>query len=99
MVSRVTLLALLPLLVLGCMAALARYVWATFTNPRRAIQIALMVDDLGNVAGNGALGQTISYRAACSVKPWGRLLCAALDAVDPGHCARALISPEQDLHP
>lgn len=100
--DRLILLALLPLLACGCVVALIRFGWAALVNPGRAWMLAVAVDDLVNVAGNGTLWQTVSRRAARAMqdgKPWGCCLCRLLDAVDPGHCARALSSPIQGLHP
>ncbi len=92
------LLLLLPLLALGCALALARYTWACLTAPSRAWSIALAIDDLGNVASNGVLGQTISSRAAHDrPQRWACLLCWLLDKLDPGHCERAMKAAEQNL--
>lgn len=81
--------------------ALARMGWAIITgNIRRAWLIALAFDDLGNVAGNGSMGQTISSRAAharAEGKRWGCLVCEDLDKIDPGHCDRAMTAPDQNL--
>ncbi len=92
------LLALLPLLALGCALALVRYAWCAFAAPTRAWAIALAIDDLGNVVANGALGQTISSRAA-HARParWGCALCWLLDHIDPGHCDRAMTAADQNL--
>ena len=78
--------------------ALIRMAWAILTNPERAWLIALSFDDLGNVATNGALGQSISSRAAHDrPQKWACLLCKLLDKLDPGHCDRAMISTNQNL--
>ena len=78
--------------------ALVRMAWAIVRAPKRAWLIAIGFDDLGNVAANGKLGQTISSRAA-HARParWGCLLCALLDRLDPGHCDRALTARDQNL--
>ena len=92
------LLALLPLLALGCLLALLRYVYAAVTAPARAWSIALAIDDLGNVLANGALGQSISSRAAHDrPRRWACLLCWLLDKLDPGHCDRAMTAADQNL--
>lgn len=92
------LLALLPLLAVGCVLAMLRYAYAAVAAPERAWSIALAIDDLGNVAANGALGQTISSRAAHDrPQRWACLLCWVLDRLDPGHCDRALTAADQNL--
>ena len=92
------LLALLPLLLLACLLSLLRYLWAAFTAPSKAWTIAVAIDDLGNVAANGALGQTISSRAAHDrPQRWACLMCWLLDQVDPGHCDRAMTAQDQNL--
>lgn len=94
----VLLLLLLPLLAFGCAMALARYTWASLTAPSRAWSIALAIDDLGNVAANGLLGQTISSRAAHDrPQRWACALCWLLDKLDPGHCDRAMTAADQNL--
>ncbi|MDA8095598.1 MAG: hypothetical protein M0T84_17155 [Betaproteobacteria bacterium] len=76
-----------------------RMLWAAWTAPSEAWEIAVAYDALGNVAGNGRLGQTISSRAAhARPKRWACLLCELLDAVDPGHCDRAMSAEDQNLH-
>lgn len=78
--------------------ALARMLWAIFTAPERAWTIALAFDDLGNVATNGTLGQSISSRAAHDrPQMWACVLCKLLDALDPGHCDRAMTAKDQNL--
>ncbi len=85
-------------LIVGCAAALLRFFVCCFTNPAKAWQIAIAVDDLDNVAGNGRLGQTISSRAAhARPRRWACLLCRFLDWVDPGHCDRAMTATSQNL--
>lgn len=98
MKRRLTLLALLPLLALGVVIAILRYAWCAFFAPDRAWSIALAIDDLGNVAANGAFGQTISSRAAHD-RParWACMLCWLLDDLDPGHCDRAMTDTSQNL--
>ena len=78
--------------------ALLRMLWAIFTNPGEAWQIAIAFDDLANVATNGRLGQTISSRAAHDrPQVWACWLCKLLDAVDKGHCDRAMTAQDQNL--
>lgn len=78
--------------------ALIRMAWAIFTNPERSWRIALSFDDLGNVATNGYLGQSISSRAAHDrPQKWACLLCKLLDKLDPGHCDRAMTATDQNL--
>ncbi len=99
--SRLILAALTPVLAIGAVLSLARYVVAVPFDPRRGWRIALAVDDLGNVAGNGHLGQSISSRAAHAAqagKTWGKIVCKGLDTLDPGHCAKALTAPDQNLN-
>ena len=101
MVKRLIFVALAPLLTLAAMFALLRYLWSAFTDPAKAWAIAVAFDDLANVGANGRLGQTISSRAAYaekSGKAWGCLMCKLLDAVNPGHCAKALSAVNQNLN-
>ncbi len=77
-----------------------RMLWSIFSNPDKAWLIAVAIDDAGNVAGNGSIGQTISSRAAQARqagRKWGCFLCKVLDVAQPGHCAKALTDPEQNL--
>ena len=95
---KLILLLLAVLLAAACALSLLRYLWAAVTNPARAWQIALAIDDLGNVASNGALGQSISSRAAHDrPQRWACLLCWLLDKLDPGHCDRAMTAVDQNL--
>lgn len=78
--------------------ALIRMAWAILTNPERAWLIALAFDDLGNVATNGRLGESISSRAAHDrPQKWACPLCKLLDKLDPGHCDRAMTATDQNL--
>ena len=98
--QRAILVALAPVLAVGAMLSIARYIIAVPFSPKRAWLVALAVDDLGNVAGNGRLGQSISSRAAYAAqdgKRWGKIVCGGLNALDPGHCTRALTAPDQNL--
>lgn len=99
--SRLILVALTPVLAVGVVASLARYIVAIPFNPKRGWKVALAVDDLGNVAGNGHLGQTISSRAAHAAvagKTWGKIVCKGLDTLNPGHCANAILAEDQNLN-
>ncbi len=98
MKKRLILLLLFPLLALGCIASLLTYLLDALFDPPNAWLIAIAIDDLGNVSMDGALGQTISSRAAHNRgKWWGCILCKLLNEVDPGHCDRALTDPVQNL--
>lgn len=53
------------------------------------------LDVFVNIVFNGRV-ETISSRAARATaagKWWGKLLCKALDRIDPGHCERAAKDP------
>lgn len=78
---------------------LTRMAWAIITkNTARAWLIAISFDDLGNVGGNGRLGQSISSRAAhARPKLWARCLCWVLNKINPGHCDRAMTAKDQNL--
>jgi hypothetical protein len=100
MVKTIVLLLLAALLPAFAVLISLRLLWCAAFSPTRAWQIAIALDDFANVAANGTLGQTISYRAATAMrqgKRWGCVLCGWLDEVDPGHCTRALNDPKQDL--
>lgn len=89
----VWLLLLYPLLVLGLAYVALRYLFAVAMAPAKALRIAYMIDEAANVALNGHVNTTISARAARARwrgQRWGCVLCKALDAILPGHCARAL---------
>ena len=97
----VILLALSPLVIGGLVLSIPGYLFHAVVNPARGWKTALAVDDLGNVIANGHLGQTISSRAAHATaagKTWGKIVCSALDAVNPGHCKKALTAHDQNLN-
>ena len=71
--QRAILVALAPVLAVGAVLSVLRYVVAIPSNPGRAWRVALAVDDLGNVAGNGHLGQSISSRAAYAAQADGQM--------------------------
>ncbi len=96
-VKMLILLSLFPLLVIGAMISLFAYLYAIIVNQDEAWNIAIAIDDLGNVSFNGALGQTISSRCAHSNSSLCKFLCWILDQVNPGHCKRALTAPDQNL--
>ncbi len=91
------LLAIFPLLVFGTSISLLAYLYAIIVNQDEAWNIAIAIDDVGNVSFNGALGQTISSRCAHSNSSLCKFLCWILDQVNPGHCKRALTAPDQNL--
>lgn len=87
--SRIALLALYPLLVLALTYTALRYLAAVAANPRKALNIALLIDQTANVDANGRVDQSISLRAATAMRAgrrWGCLLCWLLDRIDPRHC-------------
>jgi hypothetical protein len=91
--KRVALTLLLPLLALGCLWSLWRYVWSIVFNPAKAWNIALMIDQTANVGANGKVDTTISARAARARnagRRWGCVLCRLLDWVQTDHCDIAL---------
>ncbi len=56
-------------------------------------RLLVALDQLLNVVALGNPDETISSRAQKAKergKRWGCVLCAALDKIDPGHCARAV---------
>lgn len=92
------MLALSPLIIVGSLFTIARYTVATITNPRKALNIAYMVDQTSNVDTNGLIDETISARAAKARnggKRWGCILCKVLDFVQSNHCTNAL---KNDIH-
>lgn len=100
MVKIIVLVLLAALLPIFAVLVSLRLLWCAAFSPARAWQIAIALDDFANVAANGNLGQTISYRAATAQaqgKRWGCILCRWLDGVDQGHCTRALNDAKQDL--
>lgn len=95
------LLAISPIVVAGTILAAPVYLFQSIFKPAAGWKTALAVDDLGNAAIGGHLGQTISAHsafAAAQHKPLGVAMCRILDAVDPGHCARAISAREQNLN-
>jgi hypothetical protein len=57
------------------------------------MRLAVAIDQLANVLALGDPDETISSRAEKARrkgKRWGCVLCALLDRLDPGHCARAV---------
>jgi len=91
--KQLKLLGLLLLCVLAAIVAAGRYLWATFTNPDRAWQIAKAYDRLGNAAFNDDKVQTISeraYYAQQDKKPWGCRLCRFLDYFEKDHCKNSI---------
>lgn len=100
MVKILVLILLFPILMLGCSVSLIRYGWAIITNSECAWMIAVAIDDLTNVACNGTLGQTISFRAATAMQSgrrWGCILCRVLDFIQKNHCQDALKNPINNI--
>jgi hypothetical protein len=59
---------------------------------RWAFNLAVAIDQLLNAVLAGDPDETISsraHKARLKGRRWGCLLCGLLDALDPGHCARA----------
>ena len=94
MKTRLALLALFPLLLLGLVVITPwRYLWSIFSNPDKAWNIAKMIDETGNVDANGKVNTTISARAAraqIAGRPWGCVLCKVLDWIQKDHCKNSL---------
>lgn len=91
--KRLALLALFVLVIAGLLFTALRYLTCIITNPEKGWHIAFMVDETCNVDANGKVNWTISARAAkawYAGKTWGCVLCKVLDAIQPGHCAKAL---------
>jgi len=97
MKPRLILAAIWLVCLLGAVLSLLSMAWHTLVDPARAWLIAVAIDDTGNVAFDGSLGQTISSRCAHSTSRMSRAICWMLEQVDPGHCARARTDPEQNL--
>ena len=97
MKTRLILVAIWLVCLTGAVLSLLSMAVRIFTDPKRAWLIAVSIDDAGNVAFDGALGQTISSRCAHSKSRLSRIICWMLDQVDPGHCERALRDKNQNL--
>ena len=90
--TRLRLIALLPVIALAPLLALVRYCWCITTNPAKARRIAIGYDQLANVAFNGHEDETISSRAARAKdngRKWGCVLCRWLDMLDKNHCEKS----------
>lgn len=93
MSTRLALVALYPILVVGLAYSALRYLSCVIGNPAKAWNIALMIDETCNVDANGRVDETISARAAkaqLAGRGWGCLLCALLNRIQADHCAKAL---------
>lgn len=94
MKTRLALLALFPLLLLGLVVITPwRYLWCVMTNTGKAWNIAKMIDETGNVDANGRVNETISKRAALAQQrgtKWGCVLCKLLNAIQTHHCEDSL---------
>ena len=67
-----------------------------FGSGRRAWQLAVSQDQLGNVVLGGNEDMTISARAWASKATWRwGLLVRLLDKVEPRHCYKAWLAEEQ----
>ena len=61
--------------------------------------ILIGIDQLGNTLAGGDPDETISSRAGKAKKKgrvWAKVLCVALDWVDPGHCDDSVDPTEGD---
>lgn len=93
MKARLVMLLLLPVVLFGIAIIVLSYLAHIVNNPTKSLDIAKMVDQTGNVALNGRMEQTLSYRAALAMKAnkrWGCVLCKALDMFVPNHCENQL---------
>jgi hypothetical protein len=60
---------------------------------RFALNLLIIIDEVGNTLTGGSPNETISERAAkaqADGKTWGCVLCRVLDWIQKGHCADAL---------
>jgi hypothetical protein len=67
---------------------------------RYAVNLLLAVDQAANAVTGGDPDETISSRASKSRglgRRWARVLCWALDLVDPGHCDDH-VEPDEGRH-
>ena len=95
--TRLLLLAVVPLMLVGNLLAWLRFIWAWLTHPARAWRIAVGIDQLVNVAANGHEDETLSSRAGKAAREgqrWACVLCRLLDRLDPNHCEKA-IEPDE----
>lgn len=93
--TRLWLLLLYPLLLLGLLLTAIRYLTCVIGNPGKAWHIALMIDQTCNVDANGRVDQSISHRAAIAMQAhrrWGCLLCWILDKIQKNHCLDSMKS-------
>lgn len=89
------LILLFPVLVIGCIYSMIRYLTTCFFNTDKAWQIAFQVDELANVGANGKKNTTISARSARARnanKTWGCVMCKFLNYFQKNHCDIALES-------
>ena len=66
---------------------------AIVTGSKRSWALAVSYDQLGNAVTGGDPDETISsvaYKKSLEGVKWAAWLCKALEAVDPGHCQRAV---------
>lgn len=105
MKTRLALLLLFPLLMVGLLYTALRYLTCIIGNPAKAWHVALMIDETCNVDVNGRVNETISARAAKAQKrgsKWGCLLCGLLNWIQQNHCQKALqddTTPDSSIPP
>lgn len=59
--------------------------------------ILIAIDQLGNALTAGDPDETISSKAGkalCKGRRWAKILCWALDRIDPGHCKKSIDETE-----
>lgn len=97
MTKRGGLILLFPLLVVALVYTAFRYIACIISNPAKAWNIALMIDETANVDVNGRVDESISARAAKAMynrRAWGCFLCWILDRIQTDHCQNALADDE-----
>jgi hypothetical protein len=80
---------LFPVLILAMFITSVSYLWSIFTNPDKALDLAIGLDRVTNRAFNGTLTETLSSRAnrvRSEKRAWGCILCGFLDWISKGHC-------------
>lgn len=69
-----------------------RFLFAIFTNPKRAWSLAVSADQFINTVLNGDPDETLSSRSARAQekgKRWGCVLCKLLDYLEKDHCQKS----------
>jgi cytoskeletal protein RodZ len=93
--KRLSLIALLPLLLLAVVWWAIKYVWATVFSPNSAWTLAVSADQLANAAFNGNPDETISSRSYrhsqnnIDRECWAVWLCKLLNKVEKDHCKKS----------